>query len=70
MLKLTGKIEFDIFLNQFFRFISAGPDQRRSESTGPDGITRGAFSYLDDKGMQSPLKLLYFIYSYELGGIN
>lgn len=45
-------IEFNIFvLNGIYRFISAGPDQRRSESTGPDGITRGAFSYLDDKGM-------------------
>lgn len=34
------------------RFISAGPDQRRSESVGPDGITRGSYSYLDDKGVQ------------------
>lgn len=46
-----------IFLNKIYRFISAGPDQRRSESTGPDGITRGAFSYLDDKGMQQTQNL-------------
>lgn len=28
------------------RFLTSSPDQRRAESTGPDGITRGSYSYL------------------------
>ncbi|XP_055623475.1 uncharacterized protein LOC129766902 [Toxorhynchites rutilus septentrionalis] len=35
-----------------YKLLSVGPDQRRSEATGPDGITRGSYSYLDDKGLQ------------------
>lgn len=40
------------------RFIAAGPDQRRSESVGPDGITRGSYSYLDDKGIQRTVQYI------------
>lgn len=40
------------------RFIASGPDQRRSESIGPDGITRGSYSYLDDKGVQRTVQYI------------
>lgn len=36
--------------------MSTGPDQRRSESTGSDGITRGSYSYLDDSGVQRTIE--------------
>ncbi|XP_055847051.1 uncharacterized protein LOC129912706 [Episyrphus balteatus] len=35
-----------------YKFIAAAPDHRRSEVSGPDGIVRGSYSYLDDKGTQ------------------
>ncbi|XP_059613837.1 uncharacterized protein LOC132259982 [Phlebotomus argentipes] len=41
-----------------YNFISSGPDQRRSESTGPDGIVRGSYSYLDDKGVQRTVQYI------------
>lgn len=40
------------------KFLSSGPDQRRSESTGADGITRGSYSYLDDKGVQRTVEYI------------
>lgn len=39
----------DIF---HFRFISAGPDQRRTETSDATGHVRGSYTYLDDKGVQ------------------
>ncbi|XP_055687446.1 uncharacterized protein LOC129792415 [Lutzomyia longipalpis] len=41
-----------------YNFISSGPDQRRSESSGPDGIVRGSYSYLDDKGVQRTVQYI------------
>jgi Insect cuticle protein len=41
-----------------FRFLTSSPDQRRAEATGPDGITRGSYSYLDDKGVQRTVKYI------------
>lgn len=41
-----------------FRFLTSSPDQRRAESTGPDGITRGSYSYLDDKGVQRTVQYI------------
>lgn len=50
-----------IHLNQcslIFRFLTSSPDQRRAEATGPDGITRGSYSYLDDKGLQRTVQYI------------
>lgn len=38
--------------------MTSSPDQRRAESTGPDGITRGSYSYLDDKGVQRTVQYI------------
>lgn len=46
------------FDEKSFRFLTSSPDQRRAESTGPDGITRGSYSYLDDKGVQRTVKYI------------
>lgn len=35
-----------------FRFISAGPDQRRVETSDASGYVTGSYTYLDDKGVQ------------------
>lgn len=40
------------------RFLTSSPDQRRAESTGPDGVTRGSYSYLDDKGVQRTVQYI------------
>lgn len=50
--KVRGRIAYERGPGRRYKFIAAGPDQRRSEYTGADGITRGSFSYLDDKGTQ------------------
>ncbi|VEN64564.1 unnamed protein product [Callosobruchus maculatus] len=34
------------------RFVSAGPDQRRTEVSDSTGHVRGSYTYLDDKGVQ------------------
>lgn len=34
------------------RFVSAGPDQRRTETSDSSGHVRGSYTYLDDKGVQ------------------
>ncbi|XP_014371753.2 uncharacterized protein LOC106721345 [Papilio machaon] len=39
-------------LDGSYRFISAGPDQRRSESSDSQGNVRGSYTFLDDKGVQ------------------
>lgn len=44
--------------NGQYKFISSGSDQRRSETSGPDGIVRGSYSYLDDKGMQRTVQYI------------
>lgn len=36
----------------------SAPDQRRSESAGSDGIVRGSYSYLDDKGVQRTVQYI------------
>lgn len=50
--KVRGRIAYERGPGRQYKFISSGPDQRRMETTGNDGITRGAYSYLDDKGVQ------------------
>uniref|UniRef100_A0A182WCB8 Uncharacterized protein n=1 Tax=Anopheles minimus TaxID=112268 RepID=A0A182WCB8_9DIPT len=41
-----------------YKLLSVGPDQRRAETTGPDGVTRGSYSYLDDKGVQRTVQYI------------
>lgn len=53
-----GKISFERGPHGQYKFISAGPDQRRTETTGPDGITRGSYSYLDDQGVQRTVEYI------------
>lgn len=36
----------------FTRFVSSGPDQRRTEVSDATGHVRGSYTYLDDKGVQ------------------
>ncbi|XP_065172273.1 collagen alpha-1(III) chain-like isoform X3 [Atheta coriaria] len=35
-----------------YRFVAAGPDQRRTEVSDSEGNVRGSYTYLDDKGVQ------------------
>ncbi|CAG4977542.1 unnamed protein product [Colias eurytheme] len=47
-----GKTAVQRGLDGSYRFISAGPDQRRTESSDSRGNVRGSYSFLDDKGVQ------------------
>lgn len=53
-----GKVSYERGPGAQYKFISTAPDQRRSESTGADGITRGSYSYLDDKGVQRTVQYI------------
>lgn len=53
-----GRISYERGPGAQYKFIASGPDQRRSESTGADGITRGSYSYLDDKGVQRTVEYI------------
>ncbi|CAG9799650.1 unnamed protein product [Chironomus riparius] len=53
-----GKISFERGPDRQYKFLTSSPDQRRSEATGPDGITRGSYSYLDDKGVQRTVQYI------------
>jgi Insect cuticle protein len=53
-----GKITFERGPDRQYKFLASSPDQRRAESTGPDGITRGSYSYLDDKGVQRTVQYI------------
>lgn len=53
-----GKVSYERGPGAQYKFISTSPDQRRSESTGADGITRGSYSYLDDKGVQRTVQYI------------
>lgn len=55
---VRGKIAYERGPGREYKFIASGPDQRRSESTGADGITRGSYSYLDDKGIQRTVQYI------------
>lgn len=53
-----GKISFERGPDRQYKFLTSSPDQRRSEVTGPDGVTRGSYSYLDDKGVQRTVQYI------------
>uniref|UniRef100_A0A1I8N2D6 Cuticle protein n=2 Tax=Musca domestica TaxID=7370 RepID=A0A1I8N2D6_MUSDO len=41
-----------------YKLIAAGPDHRRAESRTPDGVVRGTYSFLDDKGIQRTVEYI------------
>ncbi|XP_030385822.1 fibroin heavy chain [Scaptodrosophila lebanonensis] len=41
-----------------YKLIAAGPDHRRAESRGTDGLVRGTYSFLDDKGVQRTVEYI------------
>ncbi|CRK95811.1 CLUMA_CG009263, isoform A [Clunio marinus] len=53
-----GRITFERGPDRQYKFLTSSPDQRRAETTGPDGVTRGSYSYLDDKGVQRTVKYI------------
>ncbi|XP_012550706.1 cuticular protein RR-1 motif 47 isoform X1 [Bombyx mori] len=50
--KARGRTAVQRGLDGSYRFISAGPDQRRTESSDSQGNVRGSYTFLDDKGVQ------------------
>ncbi|XP_050681694.1 uncharacterized protein LOC126977060 isoform X2 [Leptidea sinapis] len=50
--KARGRSAVQRGLDGSYRFVSAGPDQRRTESSDSRGNVRGSYSFLDDKGVQ------------------
>ncbi|KOB69678.1 putative cuticle protein [Operophtera brumata] len=51
-LRPRGRTAVQRGLDGSYRFISAGPDQRRTESSDSKGNVRGSYTFLDDKGVQ------------------
>ncbi|XP_017776991.1 PREDICTED: uncharacterized protein LOC108562984 [Nicrophorus vespilloides] len=47
-----GRTSIQRGLDGSYRFVSAGPDQRRTETSDASGNVRGSYTYLDDKGVQ------------------
>nr|CAI5844750.1 unnamed protein product [Callosobruchus analis] len=47
-----GRTSIQRGLDGSYRFVSAGPDQRRTEVSDSTGHVRGSYTYLDDKGVQ------------------
>lgn len=41
-----------------YKLLAAGPDHRRAESRSPDGLVRGTYSFLDDKGIQHTVEYI------------
>ncbi|XP_056635980.1 collagen alpha-1(II) chain [Diorhabda sublineata] len=47
-----GRTSIQRGLDGSYKFVSAGPDQRRTETSDSTGHVRGSYTYLDDKGVQ------------------
>ncbi|XP_044750979.1 uncharacterized protein LOC123311213 [Coccinella septempunctata] len=47
-----GRTSIQRGLDGSYRFVSAGPDQRRTEVSDATGHVRGSYTYLDEKGVQ------------------
>lgn len=58
MVKKKGRRRYVNNFFPYFRFISAGPDQRRTESSDANGNVRGSYTFLDDKGVQRYCSLI------------
>ncbi|XP_064544526.1 fibroin heavy chain [Drosophila montana] len=56
--KTRGKMSVQRGPAGTYKLIAAGPDHRRAESRGSDGLVRGTYSFLDDKGVQRTVEYI------------
>lgn len=56
--KTRGKMSVQRGPAGTYKLIAAGPDHRRAESRAPDGLVRGTYSFLDDKGVQRTVEYI------------
>ncbi|XP_017957065.1 uncharacterized protein LOC108651709 [Drosophila navojoa] len=56
--KTRGKMSVQRGPAGTYKLIAAGPDHRRAESRAPDGVVRGTYSFLDDKGVQRTVEYI------------
>ncbi|KAH8270637.1 hypothetical protein KR018_012634, partial [Drosophila ironensis] len=56
--KTRGKMSVQRGPAGSYKLIAAGPDHRRAESRAPDGLVRGTYSFLDDKGVQRTVEYI------------
>ncbi|KAH8366064.1 hypothetical protein KR093_008826, partial [Drosophila rubida] len=56
--KTRGKMSVQRGPGGTYKLIAAGPDHRRAESRAPDGLVRGTYSFLDDKGVQRTVEYI------------
>ncbi|EDW69594.2 fibroin heavy chain [Drosophila virilis] len=56
--KTRGKMSVQRGPGGTYKLIAAGPDHRRAESRGSDGLVRGTYSFLDDKGVQRTVEYI------------
>lgn len=56
--KTRGKMSVQRGPGGSYKLIAAGPDHRRAESRASDGLVRGTYSYLDDKGIQRTVEYI------------
>ncbi|XP_014273355.1 collagen alpha-2(I) chain isoform X1 [Halyomorpha halys] len=53
-----GKTSILQKLDGSYRFVAAGPDQRRTEQSDAVGNVRGSYTYVDDKGQQRTVEYI------------
>ncbi|KAL7732282.1 hypothetical protein ACLKA6_018514 [Drosophila palustris] len=56
--KARGKMSVQRGPGGSYKLIAAGPDHRRAESRASDGLVRGTYSFLDDKGIQRTVEYI------------
>ncbi|KAH8379683.1 hypothetical protein KR009_006490 [Drosophila setifemur] len=56
--KTRGKMSVQRGPAGSYKLIASGPDHRRAESRAPDGLVRGTYSFLDDKGVQRTVEYI------------
>ncbi|KAH8406886.1 hypothetical protein KR222_010047, partial [Zaprionus bogoriensis] len=56
--KTRGKMSVQRGPAGTYKLIAAGPDHRRAESRASDGLVRGTYSFLDDKGVQRTVEYI------------
>lgn len=56
--KTRGKMSVQRGPGGTYKLIAAGPDHRRAESRASDGLVRGTYSFLDDKGVQRTVEYI------------
>ncbi|KAL9908540.1 cuticular protein 73D [Glossina fuscipes fuscipes] len=56
--KTRGKMTVQRGPDGAYKLIAAGPDHRRAESRASDGLVRGTYSFLDDKGVQRTVEYI------------